>query len=285
MSYVTSPAEEAEAAQDESGTILKEQRQEQKQSTLCLSRPIAPTKAPRQQSPPQQPQQPPPPPPPPPPCSSAAVDHEAREPEGAAEEMDAQEDIATTNEDGERWCADGPPAGHTFNLAGALVPLVAEEPAEDGTPNFYDWKDVFPELEVLLHGMSEIAAECGEVSAWKAWPEKHYGEGGGHDWKVRVYIGSPPARCCSCCRAIAVVFCVAAVNTPVAVVVIPLRGSWWEDQAQRQYSIYCTCSSQILVSRVKPSSGVCVVLHHCSTSSETPNVCRHTPVRPYRTRI
>lgn len=72
-----------------------------------------------------------------------------------------------------------------YNISGALVPLVrAEEPHQEDTANYYDWKEVFPELEVLVHGMAEIMAECSQVAAWQAWPEKHYEDGGMQDWKV-----------------------------------------------------------------------------------------------------
>lgn len=77
----------------------------------------------------------------------------------------------------------GSPAKHAFSLSGELVPVTAAG-EEDVTPNYYDWKELFPELEALANAMPEIAAECGQVAAWKAWPEKHYDEGGGQDWKV-----------------------------------------------------------------------------------------------------
>lgn len=78
----------------------------------------------------------------------------------------------------------GSPAKHAFSLSGELVPVTAEGAGEDATPNYYDWKELFPELKALVEAMPEISAECGRVAAWKAWPEKHYDEGGGQDWKV-----------------------------------------------------------------------------------------------------
>lgn len=54
-----------------------------------------------------------------------------------------------------------------------------------GTPNYFDWNCLFPELKILVDEFAEILEECSRVSAWKAWPEKHYDEGGGEDWKVR----------------------------------------------------------------------------------------------------
>lgn len=79
-----------------------------------------------------------------------------------------------------------------FNLSGELVPAIAAGASlEADTPNYYDWQDLFPELRCLVDGISEITAECKRVAAWKAWPEKHYDEGGAQDWKVfirRLYI-------------------------------------------------------------------------------------------------
>ena len=97
-----------------------------------------------------------------------------------------------------------PPPTHEYNISGALIPVSPpvgarartgagaevgggdpDEPRDDGTANFYEWRDVFPELEALAMGLPEITAECLQVASWKAWPEKHYEEGGGQDWKVR----------------------------------------------------------------------------------------------------
>ena len=86
----------------------------------------------------------------------------------------------------------------------AYPPLLpGEGVVDDGTPNYFDWKELFPELQVLVHGMSEIFAECSQVSNWKAWPEKHYDKEGEQDWKVqkrgstvcqrRVWVSSRPA--------------------------------------------------------------------------------------------
>lgn len=67
----------------------------------------------------------------------------------------------------------------------AYPPLLpGEGVVDDGTPNYFDWKEIYPELQVLVHGMSEILAECSQVSNWKAWPEKHYDREGEQDWKV-----------------------------------------------------------------------------------------------------
>lgn len=75
--------------------------------------------------------------------------------------------------------------GLAFNLSGELVPQTAAPTEGAGTPNYYDWKELFPELKLLIRAFAEIATECADVGGWKAWPEQHYGEGGGQDWKVR----------------------------------------------------------------------------------------------------
>eukprot|EP00752_Nemacystus_decipiens_P001888 g1818.t1 len=87
----------------------------------------------------------------------------------------------------------GSTAKYAFSLSGDLVPVTGEGQDEDGTPNYYDWKELFPELKALVDAIPQIAAECGAVSAWKAWPEKHYDEGGSQDWKVFPFVHTFPA--------------------------------------------------------------------------------------------
>lgn len=128
------------------------------------------------------------PPPPPPPSGPL----EKEEPSRGASLGDASNVVAPTEDEGdeeggegeeqERALSRGSLAKHAFSLSGELVPVTAA--GEDDSPNYYDWKDLFPELKALVDAMPEIAAECGQVAAWKAWPEKHYDEGGGQDWKV-----------------------------------------------------------------------------------------------------
>lgn len=93
------------------------------------------------------------------------------------EEEEAQQETAVSR---------GASAVQVLSLSGELVPVTAGKAAEDNTPNYYDWRDLFPALQTLVDGMSEISRECGQVAAWKAWPEKHYDEGGAQDWKVRL---------------------------------------------------------------------------------------------------
>ncbi|KAG5182727.1 hypothetical protein JKP88DRAFT_348720 [Tribonema minus] len=63
-------------------------------------------------------------------------------------------------------------------------------------PPFLDWRDVYPELGILLEpqNLSDIMEEMRSVrSAWKAWPETHYSEGGSEDWKVVPFAHCFPA--------------------------------------------------------------------------------------------
>lgn len=112
------------------------------------------------------------------PTADAPVESDVLEEEG--EEEEAQQ---------ESFLSRGSSAKHAFSLSGELVPVTAEGGDEDDTPNYYDWKGLFPELKALVDAMPEIAAECGRVAAWKAWPEKHYDEGGNQDWKVYIPMG------------------------------------------------------------------------------------------------
>lgn len=75
-----------------------------------------------------------------------------------------------------------------INLKGDLVLRATREEKEMSTPNFFDWKELFPELSILENHFSEILKECMQVSSWKAWPENHYEEGGNQDWKVCVDV-------------------------------------------------------------------------------------------------
>lgn len=137
---------------------------------------------------------PPPPtprPPPPPPLNSnlggrVVVPNQDVEASAAAAGVgDRQVDEAQAAQEG-GFASRTSGAGQTLNLSRELVPIAAAgEVPPDDTPNYYDWQDLFPELKALVDGLSEIAAECAQVAAWKAWPEKHYDEGGGQDWKVR----------------------------------------------------------------------------------------------------
>lgn len=56
------------------------------------------------------------------------------------------------------------------------------EPSE--APSFFEWSELFPELQELLDGFAAIRAEMSKVGDWKAWPENHYMDGGSQDWKV-----------------------------------------------------------------------------------------------------
>lgn len=38
----------------------------------------------------------------------------------------------------------GSPGEYAFSLSGELVPVTVEEQDEDNTPNYYDWKELFP---------------------------------------------------------------------------------------------------------------------------------------------
>lgn len=73
-------------------------------------------------------------------------------------------------------------------LSLSLSPAPTQESNAIASPNYFDWNELYPELKILVEGLSEILQECLQVSSWRAWPEKHYDEGCGQDWKVRVLI-------------------------------------------------------------------------------------------------
>ena len=62
-------------------------------------------------------------------------------------------------------------------------------------PNFHAWRDLFPELQILLDNFGEIQREALEAveTGWKDWPEEHYSDGGAQDWKVFPFAHTFPA--------------------------------------------------------------------------------------------
>lgn len=102
----------------------------------------------------------------------------------------AAEAISGT-ERGEAPCNDPPAADFPPESPPPSIPDEDVEwwnnPVPRDTPNFYDWRDLFPELQALIDAMPEIYAECGQVAAWTNWPEtasEEYDEGENEDWKV-----------------------------------------------------------------------------------------------------
>ena len=44
-------------------------------------------------------------------------------------------------------------------------------PAADETPNYYEWQNIYPELEVLKSRYQDILEEARRVPQWTPWPE------------------------------------------------------------------------------------------------------------------
>jgi len=74
---------------------------------------------------------------------------------------------------------------------------IYEEYEENGrpiAPEYYDWREIYPELQILLDNFDDILQEAEQVSHWKEWPENHYREGGNQDWKVFPFLHCFPAN-------------------------------------------------------------------------------------------
>jgi len=59
-------------------------------------------------------------------------------------------------------------------------------------PEFYDWRETFPELQLLIDHYQDILEEAGKIMKWREWPENHYGDGR-NDWKVFPFVHCFPA--------------------------------------------------------------------------------------------
>lgn len=61
-------------------------------------------------------------------------------------------------------------------------------------PNYYDWRVIYPELQLLIDNYDIIAKEAFRVAGWTAWPEYHFREGGEtNDWTVYPFLHTFPA--------------------------------------------------------------------------------------------
>ena len=55
----------------------------------------------------------------------------------------------------------------------ALMADYVDEKPEVG-PNYYDWREVYPELSILKERYLDILEEARQVGTWVPWPEDHY---------------------------------------------------------------------------------------------------------------
>lgn len=69
-----------------------------------------------------------------------------------------------------------------------------EEIDDHDLPNYYDYKEVFPELQILKDEFLTIRQELHSVMSmsWPNWPEEHY-QRPGSDWKVLPFCYTFPA--------------------------------------------------------------------------------------------
>ncbi|CAM9689242.1 unnamed protein product [Choristocarpus tenellus] len=99
---------------------------------------------------------------------------------------------AQTNEDDTKEKVDEALANVLAEAVSSMEVYGAEE-NNVTTHNYFSWQETFPGIRVLSEGFSDILEECLTVSGWKSWPEKHYTEGEGQDWKVFPFVHTFPA--------------------------------------------------------------------------------------------
>jgi hypothetical protein len=62
--------------------------------------------------------------------------------------------------------------------------------------NFYEWEELFPELEILKQNIDVIAEEVATVGTWMPWPEDHFAlntRGASNEWAVFPFLHTFPA--------------------------------------------------------------------------------------------
>lgn len=62
-------------------------------------------------------------------------------------------------------------------------------------PNYHDWRQIYPELSILLEpeNFTAIRSEALAIEGWTPWPEYHFREGGESDWRVIPFLHTFPA--------------------------------------------------------------------------------------------
>jgi hypothetical protein len=104
----------------------------------------------------------------------------------------------------------GVPTGAPFSLMTRIcsIQVFLREPSlppsfslPPPSPAFYDdWKALYPELEIMMDGITDILTEVQAICSWTPWPEKHYSDGGKEDWKVFPFVHCFPANNPSCMK-------------------------------------------------------------------------------------
>lgn len=60
--------------------------------------------------------------------------------------------------------------------------------------NYYNWRIVYPELQILLDNIETIRNESVNLPKWTPWPEDHYAEGNSPEsWTVFPLMHTFPA--------------------------------------------------------------------------------------------
>lgn len=87
-----------------------------------------------------------------------------------------------------------PPRSACKSSSSDEVPASASaEPITPVAPRYYDWREVFPQLQILYDNISVLAEESLSVHTWIPWPEDHFGEYGQSDWTVFPFLHTFPA--------------------------------------------------------------------------------------------
>lgn len=58
----------------------------------------------------------------------------------------------------------------------AVADLVTDEAGLPPLPNYQNWRDIYPQLSILLEpeNLKALKDESAAVSRWTEWPESHY---------------------------------------------------------------------------------------------------------------
>lgn len=116
-------------------------------------------------------------------------EEEAKEDEEKSDEGD-EGDLTPLN----RSVASDSTAGQ--DEAHPASPLSPSSPSCASSPDaqcFYNWRDTFPQLQLLHDSVAALAREAATITSWTPWPEDHFAPGVVTDWTVFPFLHTFPA--------------------------------------------------------------------------------------------
>jgi hypothetical protein len=73
------------------------------------------------------------------------------------------------------------------------IPSIIERGSPGSGQPYFDWRVLFPELQILLDNFDSILEEAKTIQKWIPWPEDHFAKNGVTNWTVFPFLHTFPA--------------------------------------------------------------------------------------------